>query len=73
MTAMRAKRDETASVSQPGSPPLDLPSGNPALIAKIADRIAHDGPIDFATYMDMALYDAEHGYYESGRLDWLGW
>ena len=68
---MRAKRDETASVSQPGSPPLDLPSGNPALIAKIADRIAHDGPIDFATYMDMALYDAEHGYYESGGS--IGW
>ena len=46
-------------------------SGNPALIAKIADRILHNGPIDFAAYMEMALYDPEHGYYESGGT--LGW
>lgn len=46
-------------------------SGNPALIAKIADRIMQNGPIDFATYMEMALYDPEHGYYESGGT--LGW
>ena len=46
-------------------------SGNPALIAKIADRIVQNGPIDVATYMEMALYDAEHGYYES--RDSIGW
>jgi SAM-dependent MidA family methyltransferase len=46
-------------------------SGNPALIAKIADRIVRNGPIDFAAYMEMALYDEEHGYYESGGP--IGW
>ncbi len=48
-------------------------SGNPELIAKIADRIMRDGPIDFATYMEMVLYDTEHGYYESeGAIGWTG-
>ena len=46
-------------------------AGNPVLIAKIIDRISETGPIDFATYMEMALYDGEHGYYESG--DSIGW
>ena len=46
-------------------------SGNPTLIAKVADRIVQNGPIDFAVYMEMALYDTEHGYYETGGS--LGW
>jgi len=30
---------------------------------KIAERIKSDGPITFETFMDMALYDPEFGYY----------
>ena len=48
-------------------------SGNDALIAKVVDRIARTGPIDFARFMEMALYDPEHGYYESdGPIGWSG-
>lgn len=40
----------------------------------IVRRIRRDGPIDFATYMDLALYHPELGYYSSGsvRSDWAG-
>ncbi len=33
------------------------------LARKIADRIEREGPIPFSLFMEMALYDEEHGYY----------
>ena len=33
---------------------------------KILRRIANEGPITVAQYMEMALYDPEHGYYMKG-------
>ncbi len=39
------------------------PSGTPELIAKIAAGIRAGGPIPFARFMDLALYDDDHGYY----------
>ena len=37
------------------------------LALELRTRIAERGPIPFREFMDAALYDAEHGYYSSGR------
>jgi len=34
---------------------------------KIIDRIRRDGPMTFETFMEMALYDPDHGFYASDR------
>ena len=34
-----------------------------ALSRKIAQRIASEGPLPFSVFMEMALYDPDHGYY----------
>ena len=41
---------------------------------EIAERIRSTGPMPFAAYMQMALYDSQHGYYSSGaqRTGWRG-
>jgi SAM-dependent MidA family methyltransferase len=41
--------------------------GVPELVARIRAEIEQGGPITFAHFMELALYDAEHGYYSSGR------
>lgn len=41
--------------------------GNRALIDFIRAKIASDGPVSFAWFMEQALYHPEHGYYSSGR------
>ena len=41
----------------------DAPSPTTSLRDAIAERIAREGPIGFAEFMDAALYDPEHGYY----------
>jgi SAM-dependent MidA family methyltransferase len=38
----------------------------------ISDRIQRDGPITFAEYMRMALYEPEYGYYVTGAAK-MGW
>ena len=50
----------------PGPPDLDVPS-DPELVAAIRDEIARDGPMTFARFMELALYDPERGYYRSRR------
>jgi SAM-dependent MidA family methyltransferase len=44
-----------------------LPESEPRLIAKIADEIGRGGPMTFARFMELALYDPEAGYYTSGE------
>jgi len=39
------------------------PAGNPRLVAMIRDEIAAAGAITFARFMELALYDPNHGYY----------
>jgi len=39
---------------------------------RIIERIQHEGPIPFATYMRMALYEPDYGYYVSGQTK-MGW
>jgi SAM-dependent MidA family methyltransferase len=40
----------------------------------IAERIEHEGPMTFAEYMRMALYEPSYGYYVTGpaRMGWAG-
>ncbi|MDQ4095693.1 MAG: SAM-dependent methyltransferase [Actinomycetota bacterium] len=45
-----------------------------ALHARLLGRIRNEGPLPFAEYMAIALYDPEHGYYSAGgeRTGWRG-
>jgi SAM-dependent MidA family methyltransferase len=45
-------------------PPADVPS-DPALLDAIRDEIRRDGPMTFARFMEIALYDPARGYYRS--------
>jgi SAM-dependent MidA family methyltransferase len=38
-------------------------ASDPVLVERIRDEIRRDGPITFARFMDIALYDPELGYY----------
>jgi SAM-dependent MidA family methyltransferase len=44
-----------------------LPESDPGLLARIVDEIRRDGPMTFARFMDLALYDPEAGYYSAGE------
>ena len=48
---------------EPGAP---LPESDPALVARIGDEIRAAGPMTFARFMELALYDHDHGYYAAG-------
>jgi len=41
--------------------------GDPELLEIIRAEIAARGPISFARFMELALYEPQHGYYSSGR------
>ena len=47
----------------PGAP---LPASDPRLTARIAAEVGASGPMTFARFMDLALYDREAGYYANG-------
>jgi SAM-dependent MidA family methyltransferase len=48
------------------APPGPLPTeSEPALIDQIRAEIAASGPLTFARFMTIALYDRDHGYYRS--------
>ncbi len=49
--------------------------GHPELITKIAEEIRLFGPITFARFMDLSLYEPTHGYYMRGRPgdERIGW
>ena len=40
--------------------------GNPALLRRVREEIERRGPMPFSRFMELALYDPEHGYYASG-------
>ena len=46
-------------------PDLDAVGEDVALVARIHAEIERDGPITFARFMDLALYDPDGGYYRS--------
>lgn len=43
-----------------------LPASDGRLVSRIADEIRASGPMTFARFMELALYDPEAGYYASG-------
>ncbi len=47
-------------------PPADVPS-DPALLEAIHAEIRRDGPLTFARFMEIALYDPTRGYYRSAN------
>ena len=47
----------------PGAP---LPEGDPRLVARVADEIRAAGPMTFARFMELALYNPDAGYYTTG-------
>jgi SAM-dependent MidA family methyltransferase len=48
--------------AQPGPPPTQ---SEPALLEQVRAEIAATGPLTFARFMAIALYDPEHGYYRT--------
>ena len=46
--------------------PLDEPGDEPALLAVIRSEIRTGGPMTFARFMELALYDPTFGYYATG-------
>jgi SAM-dependent MidA family methyltransferase len=59
----------TPGIRRDPVPDLDAVGEDEGLVARIRDEIARDGPITFARFMDLALYDPDGGYYrgEAGR------
>lgn len=48
-------------------PAAPLPDSDPRLVERIAGEIRRDGPMTFARFMDIALYDPDGGYYTAAR------
>jgi SAM-dependent MidA family methyltransferase len=47
-------------------PDLDAVGEDARLVARIHEEIGRDGPMTFAHFMDLALYDPDGGYYRAG-------
>jgi hypothetical protein len=43
-------------------PDLDSVASDPVLVERIAAEIERDGPLTFARFMELALYEPDHGY-----------
>jgi SAM-dependent MidA family methyltransferase len=48
-------------------PAAPFPESDPRLVARIGDEIRRSGPMTFARFMDLALYDPVAGYYTADR------
>jgi SAM-dependent MidA family methyltransferase len=46
-------------------PDLDTVASDPVLVERIAAEIERDGPMTFARFMALALYEPDHGYYRA--------
>ena len=58
--------DVTPELRREPAPDLDAVGQDDALVARIHDEIARDGPMTFARFMELALYDPDGGYYRAG-------
>ena len=56
----------TPGLRRDPGPDLEAVGEDEALVASIHAEIEHDGPMTFARFMELALYDPERGYYRSG-------
>ncbi len=55
--------DLTPGLRRDPPPDLDAVGEDEALVARIHAEIRRDGPMTFARFMDLALYDPDGGYY----------
>ena len=55
----------TPGLRRDPAPDLDAVGQDESLVARIRDEIERDGPITFARFMELALYDPDGGYYRS--------
>jgi SAM-dependent MidA family methyltransferase len=58
--------DLTPGLRRDPEPDLDAVGEDEALVERIHAEIARDGPMTFARFMDLALYDPDGGYYRGG-------
>lgn len=56
----------TPGVRRDPAPDLETVGQDDALVARIRDEIDRGGPITFARFMELALYDPAGGYYRAG-------
>jgi SAM-dependent MidA family methyltransferase len=65
--------DGSISIGIRRVPDLDLaaplPESDPRLVARITSEIRDRGPMTFARFMELALYDPEAGYYATAGAD----
>ena len=57
--------DVTPGIRHEPPPDLDAVGEDEALVARIRAEIERDGPMTFARFMDLALYDPDGGYYRA--------
>ena len=57
--------DVTPGLRRDPAPELDAVGEDDGLVGRIHAEIARDGPITFARFMDLALYDPAGGYYRA--------
>jgi SAM-dependent MidA family methyltransferase len=57
--------DATPGLRRDPQPDLDAVGEDVELVARIHAEIARDGPLTFARFMDLALYDPAGGYYRA--------
>ena len=57
--------DVTPGLRRDPAPDLDAVGQDEPLVARIRGEIERDGPITFARFMELALYDPDGGYYRS--------
>ena len=57
--------DVTPGIRRDPPPDLVAVGEDEALVARIRDEIERDGPMTFARFMDLALYDPAGGYYRA--------
>ena len=57
--------DPVIGLRRDPAPDLDAVGEDEALAARIRDEIARDGPMPFARFMELALYDPDGGYYRA--------
>src|SRR5204863_940776 len=57
--------DVTPGLRRDPVPDLDAVGQDEALVERIREEIALDGPITFARFMQLALYDPDGGYYRA--------
>lgn len=59
--------DVTPGIRRDAAPHLETVGEDEALVARIRSEIGRSGPMTFARFMELALYDPDGGYYRSSE------